>query len=69
MKYLLNTKQSGEALELLQQLETNSANLAFLDPQYDKVSNVVRLDYLLHYQSDYQIMQLLQEIETFSVVI
>ncbi|CAG8465087.1 11361_t:CDS:2 [Cetraspora pellucida] len=34
--YLLNTKQSGEALELLKSLATNSADLVFLDPQYEK---------------------------------
>ena len=62
-KYQLNIKQAGEALELLNNLENNSANLVLLDPQYDKVSNVVHLDYPLNYQSDYQIMQLLKEVE------
>ena len=38
--YQLNTKQSGEALELLSNLETNSVSLVFLDPQYEPVKNV-----------------------------
>jgi site-specific DNA-methyltransferase (adenine-specific) len=62
-QYLLNTKQSGEALELLTSLGKNSTSLVFLDPQYEKVANVLRLDYPLYPQSDYQIMQLLKEIE------
>jgi hypothetical protein len=31
-KYLLNTKQSGEALELLNNLDDDSTSLVFLDP-------------------------------------
>jgi hypothetical protein len=62
-KYLLNTKQSGEASELLSGCEDNSTSLIFLDPQYEKVSNVLRLDYPLYPQSDYQIMQILKEVE------
>ena len=62
--YLLNTKQAGEALELLTSLENNTASLIFLDPQYEKVGDVSRVkDYPLHYQSDYQITQILKEIE------
>jgi hypothetical protein len=57
-KYLLNTEQSGEALELLTSLGKNSTSLVFLNPQYEKVSNVLNLDYLLYPQSDYQIMQI-----------
>ncbi len=33
-KYLLNTRQNGEALELLSELENNGTNLIFFDPQY-----------------------------------
>ncbi len=62
-QYLLNTKQPGEALELLTSLEDNTTSLIFLDPQYEKVGDVSRVkDYPLHYQSDYQIVQLLKEI-------
>jgi hypothetical protein len=61
-KYLLNTKQSGEALELLTSLENNSTSLVFLDPQYEKVGNVVRLDYPLYPQSDYQILRILEQV-------
>jgi hypothetical protein len=62
-KYLLNTKQAGEASELLSSLDENSTSLVFLDPQYEKVSNVLRTNYPLYPQSDYQIMQILKEIE------
>lgn len=62
-KYLLNTRQTGEALELLTSLENDSAGLVFLDPQYEKVANVLSLDYPLYPQSDYQIMQILKEVE------
>ncbi|CAI2169551.1 13498_t:CDS:2 [Funneliformis geosporum] len=34
-KYLLNTKQAGEAWELLTNLTNNSVSLIFLDPQYE----------------------------------
>jgi len=62
-EYLLNTKQSGEALEMLASLEKNSISLAFFDPQYEKVGDVSRVkDYPLHYQSEYQIIQILKEI-------
>jgi hypothetical protein len=62
-KYLLNTKQSGEALELLTSLENNSTSLVFLDPQYEKVGNVLSLDYPLYPQSDYQILKILEQVE------
>jgi hypothetical protein len=42
-KYLPNTKQSGEALELLSQLENSSVSLAFLDPQYELADKVSRI--------------------------
>lgn len=57
-KYSSHTKQSGEVLELLTSLDENSVGLVFLNPQYEKVSNVLNLDYLLYPQSDYQIMQI-----------
>ena len=41
-KYLLNTKQAGETLELLSNLGDNSASLVFLDPQYEPVKNVTK---------------------------
>ena len=62
-KYFLNTKQAGEALELLNSLGDNSASLVFLDPQYEPVRNVLRTNYPLYPQSDYQIMQILKEVE------
>jgi hypothetical protein len=62
-KYLLNTKQSGEALELLTNLENNSVSLVFLDPQYEPVRNVLRTDYPLYSQSDYQILRILEQVE------
>jgi 16S rRNA G966 N2-methylase RsmD len=61
-QYLPNTKQQGEALELLSQLETNQASLIFLDPQYEKVGDVSRIkDYPLHYQTEYQIIYIVKE--------
>lgn len=61
--YLLNTKQPGEALELLSNLESNSVSLVFLDPQYEAVRNVLRTDYPLYSQSDYQILRILEQVE------
>ena len=61
--YSLNTKQSGEALELLANLENNSVSLIFLDPQYEPVKNVLRTNYPLYSQSDYQILRILEQIE------
>src|SRR5947207_487165 len=62
-KFLLNTKQSGEALELLSNLENNSVSLIFLDPQYEPVKNVLSANYPLYCQSDYQILRILEQIE------
>ena len=62
-KFSLNTKQSGEALELLTNLENNSVNLVFLDPQYEAVRNVLRTNYPLYSQSDYQILRILEQVE------
>ena len=62
-KFSLNTKQSGEALDLLVNLESNSVSLVFLDPQYEPVRNVLRTNYPLYSQSDYQILRILEQIE------
>src|SRR3954470_10994585 len=61
--FSLNTKQSGEALELLSSLENNSVSLIFLDPQYEPVRNVLSVNYPLYSQSDYQILRILEQIE------
>ena len=50
-KYLLNTKQAGEAWELLSNLGDNRASLVFLDPQYEPARNVLRTNYPLYSQS------------------
>ncbi|CAG8540685.1 14678_t:CDS:2, partial [Racocetra fulgida] len=52
-----------EALELLTSLPDNTASLIFLDPQYEKVGTVLKLDYPLSYTSDYQILRILEQIE------
>ncbi|PWU06982.1 MAG: hypothetical protein C5B43_01005 [Verrucomicrobia bacterium] len=62
-EYLLNTKQAGEALELLTNLENNSISLVFLDPQYEPVKNVLSVNYPLYSQSDYQILRILEQAE------
>jgi len=63
VEYSLNTKQTGEALELLSNLENNSVSLVFLDPQYEPVRQVLRTDYPLYSQSDYQILRILEQVE------
>ena len=62
-EYSLNTKQTGEALELLSNCENNSVGLVFLDPQYEPVRQVLRTDYPLYSQSDYQILRILEQAE------
>jgi len=62
-KYLLNTKQNGEALELLNSLENNSTSLVFFDPQYEPVRNVLPTNYPLSFQSDYQVLRILEQIQ------
>ena len=62
-KFSLNTKQEGEALELLTNLENNSTSLVFFDPQYEPVRQVLRTDYPLYSQSDYQILRILEQVE------
>ncbi|CAI2195907.1 16840_t:CDS:2, partial [Funneliformis geosporum] len=59
--YFSNIPQQGEALELLTSLPDNSTNLVFLDPQYEPVNNVLKLDYPLYSQSDYQILSILEQ--------
>jgi site-specific DNA-methyltransferase (adenine-specific) len=61
--FSLNTKQTGEALELLSDLESNSVSLVFFDPQYEPVRNVLSANYPLYCQSDYQILRILEQIE------
>src|SRR6185369_13523455 len=60
-EYSLNTKQTGEALELLSNCENNSVGLVFLDPQYEPVRQVLRTDYPLYSQSDYQFLKILEK--------
>ena len=62
-EYSLNTKQSGEALELLTNLKNNSVSLVFFDPQYEPVRQVLRTNYPLYSQSDYQILRILEQME------
>lgn len=62
-RFLLNTKQSGEGLELLTNLETSSVSLIFFDPQYEPVRKVLSVDYPLYSQSDYQILRILEQVE------
>ena len=62
-KFSLNAKQSGEALELLNNCENNSVDLVFLDPQYEPVKNVLSVNYPLYSQSDYQILRILEQVE------
>jgi len=62
-KYLLNTKQEGEGLELLSNCENDSASLVFLDPQYEPVKNVLSVNYPLSFQSDYQVLRILEQIQ------
>ena len=61
--FSLNTKQSGEALELLASLKNNSVSLVFLDPQYEPARNVLSTNYPLYSQSDYQILRILEQVE------
>jgi site-specific DNA-methyltransferase (adenine-specific) len=62
-EYLKNTRQEGEALEMLNQLENNSVALAFFDPQYEKAGTVLNsADWPLHFQSEQQIINIIKEI-------
>jgi hypothetical protein len=62
-KFSFNSKQSGEALELLANLESGSVSLVFFDPQYEPVRQVLRTNYPLYSQSDYQILRILEQVE------
>jgi len=61
-KYLRNTRQAGEATELLASLADKSVSLVFFDPQYEKAGDVLDVDYPLQYQTENQITYILQEI-------
>jgi len=61
-KYLRNTKQGGEATELLATLADRSVSLVFFDPQYEKAGDVLVENYPLQYQTENQITYILQEI-------
>lgn len=62
-KFSFNSRQSGEALEILTSLKENSVSLVFFDPQYEPVKNVLSANYPLYCQSDYQILRILEQIE------
>ncbi|MCE8167184.1 MAG: site-specific DNA-methyltransferase [Candidatus Moeniiplasma glomeromycotorum] len=62
-KFLPNTPQTGEALELLTSLTENSVSLIFLDPQYQPARQVLPTNYPLYSQSDYQILRILEQVE------
>src|ERR1700722_7654133 len=62
-KFSFNSRQCGEALELLTNLENDSVGFVFFDPQYEPVRNVLRTDNPLYSQSDYQILRILEQIE------
>ena len=62
-EYLRNTKQGGEASELLASLEDKSVSLVFFDPQYEPVKNVLSANYPLYSQSDSQILRILEQVE------
>ena len=62
-KFSLNTEQTGEALELLTNLESDSVSLVFLDPQYEPVWQVLPTNYPLYSQSDYQNLRILEQAE------
>ena len=61
-KFKPNIINQGNGLELLRSLPDNSTKLIFFDPQYEKVSKVLKRDYPLSFQSDQEISQFLKEI-------
>ncbi|CAG8826352.1 27206_t:CDS:1, partial [Racocetra persica] len=61
-KYCRNSKQAGEATELLATLEDKSVSLVFFDPQYEKAGDVLDVDYPLQYQTENQITHIIKEI-------
>jgi len=62
-KFKPNVINQGDGLDLLRSLPQNSAKLVFFDPQYEKVKQVLKLNYPLSFQSDEQISQFCQLIE------
>jgi hypothetical protein len=62
-KYFFNTKQDGEAGELLDNLGENSVSLVFFDPQYEPIWKVGLTNCPLSFQSDYQILRILEQIQ------
>lgn len=61
-KFAYNAINQGDGLELLRSLPNNSVKLVFFDPQYEKVRQVLSLNYPLSFQPDKQISQFCQEI-------
>jgi hypothetical protein len=66
--YQLNTKQQGEALELLTSLPAQSVDLVIFDPQYRDFSKSSRSaakkeQFTFKSQADYEIINLLMQIE------
>jgi 16S rRNA G966 N2-methylase RsmD len=61
-EYLRNTKQAGEATELLATLADKSISLVFFDPQYEKAWDAANTNCSLRCQSETQIINILQEI-------
>jgi hypothetical protein len=62
-KFKPNAINQGDGLELLRSLPTNSVKLVFFDPQYEKVKQILKLNYPLSFQPDQQISQFCQAIE------
>jgi len=58
-----NSINQGNGLELLHSLLANSVDLIFFDPQYEKVKQVLKLNYPLKFQSDDEIGGMLREAE------
>ncbi|CAG8702789.1 43643_t:CDS:2 [Gigaspora margarita] len=52
---------SSEITKIVQDF-IDSVDLVFCDPQYEKVSNVLKMDYPLYPQSDYQIMRIIEQV-------
>jgi hypothetical protein len=58
-----NSINQGDGLKLLRSLPTNSTKLVCFDPQYEKVSKVLKKNYPLNFQPDSQISQFCLAIE------
>src|SRR3954451_11928919 len=61
-KFAYNAINQGDGLELLRSLSANSVKLVFFDPQYEKVKQVLKLNYPLSFQPDEEISQFCQAI-------